>query len=100
KAPAPLRTGDIIPAPAVGPEGNLYVVWQDSRFSGRDEVALSMSRDGGATWSVPQRVNTPNGQSAFTATVAALANGTVGVTYYQVGATSLGSMPTDYFRKR
>lgn len=43
----PLRTGDIIPEPAIDPAtGQLYVVWQDSRFNGGnyDEVALPLRR--------------------------------------------------------
>src|SRR5262249_4043809 len=32
--PAPLRTGDILPMPAIdAATGDLYVVWQDARFS-------------------------------------------------------------------
>jgi hypothetical protein len=106
KAPAPIRTGDILPAPAIDPEtGDLYVVWQDARFSGLDEIAISRSTDGGATWSAPKRVSSPTGNPAFTATVAVLDSGkahkpgTVGVTYYQFGATALGSEPTTYLIK-
>jgi hypothetical protein len=106
EAPAPLRTGDILPAPAIDPEtGDLYVVWQDARFSGHDEIVISTSGDGGATWTAPKRVSTPTGQPAFTASVAVSdsgtlgTSGTVGVTYYQLGTTSLGSMPTGYFIK-
>jgi hypothetical protein len=99
KAPAPLRTGDIIPAPAIDSRGILYVVWQDSRFSGFDEIVISASLDGGATWSLPKRVNSPTGQPAFTASVAVSSNGTIGVSYYQLSPTSLGSMPTRYLIK-
>jgi hypothetical protein len=94
-----LRTADTVPAAAIAPNGDLVVVWQDSRFSGHDEIAISRSSDGGATWVVPQRVNTPTGQPAFTGSVAVSSDGTVGVTYYQFDATSLGSMPTRYFIK-
>lgn len=73
---------------AVDPEnGNLYAVWQDARFNGFDEVAFSMSTDGGFTWSTPIKINqTPaNGnelrRQAFLPSVA-VADGTVGVTYY------------------
>jgi len=99
--PAPLRTGDILPMPAIDPAtGDLYVVWQDARFSGHDEIVISISGDGGATWTEPKRVSTPTGQPAFTAAVAVSSTGTVGVTYYQLDATSLGSMPTNYFIKK
>src|SRR5439155_3903668 len=85
--PAPLRTGDILPMPAIDPQtGDLYVVWQDARFSGHDEIVISTSGDGGATWTEPKRVSTPTGQPAFTAAVAVSSTGTVGVTYYQLDA--------------
>ncbi len=86
-----IRTGDIIPEIAVDHKnGNLYVVWQDSRFSGfvNDSIAFSMSTDGGFTWSPPVQINqTPTNirlrdQQAFTPAVRVAADGTVGVTYY------------------
>jgi len=93
------------PEPAIDPQtGDLSVVWLDSRFSGHDEIAISRSGDGGGSWTAPKPVSTPGGQ-AFTASVAvrnsgtAGTPGTIGVTYYQLGATSLGSMPTTYFTK-
>ena len=51
----PVRSSDELPEFAVGPEGNLYAVWQDARFSptGTSKVAMSMSTDGGLTWSAP-----------------------------------------------
>jgi hypothetical protein len=106
KAPAPLRVGNGLPAPAIDPEtGALYVVWEDARFSGSDEVAITTSTDAGAHWTAPKRVNTPSGQPAFTPAVGVLDSGKagvpgkVGVTYYQLGPTSLGSTPTGYFIK-
>ena len=106
KAPAPFRVGDGIPMPAIDPEtGDLYVVWEDSRFSGQDEAVITRSADGGATWSPTKRVSTPGGP-AFTPAVAVTDSGrpgvagTVGVTYYQRGASSPGSSPVTYFIKR
>ena len=109
RPPAPIRTGDIIPEPAIDPvTGDLYVVWQDARFSGHDEIAISRSTNGGNTWSTPKRVNTPDGNQAFTASVAVTDSGTaettktrgkVGVTYYQFGPTSSGQEPTTYLIK-
>jgi Neuraminidase (sialidase) len=74
---AGIRTGDIIPEAVIDPaNGYLYVVWQDSRFNSKnanfgtyDEVAFSMSKDGGATWSAPKRISTPTGEPAFTPSV-------------------------------
>jgi hypothetical protein len=97
KPPAPVRTGDILPMPAVDPRtGDLYVVWQDARFSGHDEILISTSGDGGRTWTPPKRVSTPTGQPAFTAAVAVSSSGEIGVSYYQLSPTSLGLMPTSY----
>jgi len=103
----PLRTGaDIggsIPDIAVDAgNGALYVVWEDSRFSGGDhnDIALSKSTDGGRTWSAPVKVNqTPGGALAFTPAVDVLPNGTVGVSYYDLrnNTSSPADLPTDYF---
>jgi hypothetical protein len=82
------------------------VVWQDSRFSGHDEIVISTSRDGGATWSAPKLVSNPTGHPAFTATVAVSDSGAktvpgeVAVTYYQFDKTASGSEPTTYFIKK
>jgi hypothetical protein len=84
----PVRTGDILPDVAADPNnGNLYAVWMDTRFSGgatRNDIAFTMSTDGGATWSEAVRVNqTPAGTpDAFTAMVHVADDGTVGVSYY------------------
>ena len=101
----PVRTGDIIPEPAIDPaSGQLYVVWQDSRFNGGtyDEIAISTSKDGGATWSAPQQVNTPTGRPAFNPSVRVDNTGAVMVTYYdfrdlQAGNTT--TLPTGFWRK-
>jgi hypothetical protein len=103
----PLRTGaDIgggLPDIAVDPtSGALYVVWEDSRFSGGDhnDIALSKSTDGGRSWSTPAMVNqTPNGVVAFTPMVDVLPDGTVGVTYYDIrnNTPDPATLPTDYF---
>ncbi len=100
---ASIRTGDIIPEPTIDPaSGKLYVVWQDSRFNGGhyDEVALSSSSDGGATWTTPVRVNTATGRPAFTPMVSVGSGGTVGVTYYDFRNLKPGdttTLSTDYW---
>jgi BNR repeat-like domain len=96
--PAPSRTGDIIPEPAIKPSnGQLYVVWQDSRFNGftNDEVVISTSSNGGATWSAPARVNVHTGQPAYDPSVYVNAAGRVGVSYFQWSSTVSGNEPTN-----
>ncbi len=97
----PIRTGDIIPDIAVESNGTLYVVWQDSRFSGgtHDDIAFSQSTDGGFTWSPAVKVNqTTNNAAAFTASVHVAADGTLGVTYYDFrNNTPAAGAPTDYW---
>lgn len=98
---APLRTGDIIPEPAIDPQtGNLYVVWQDGRFSNGQhaDIAISSSTDGGQTWSKPVRVNTPS-KGAFNPSVRINSHGVVGVTYYDFRdlTNETASLPTDYW---
>ena len=99
-----IRTGDIIPEPAIDPaSGQLYVVWQDSRFNGGhfDEVALSTSTDGGATWSTPIQVNTntPSNRPGFTPSIIVNSDGTVGISYYDFRSltTETATLPTDYW---
>ena len=77
---------------AVDPRsGWIYAVWQDARFSDFffDEVAFSMSKNRGRTWSetikisqTPPNPVSPLRQQAFIPTVAVARDGTVGVTYY------------------
>jgi hypothetical protein len=101
----PLRTGaDVgggLPDIAVDPgSGALYVVWEDSRFSGtHDDIALSKSIDGGKTWTEPVKVNqTPVPVFAFTPVVDVLPNGTVAVAYYDIrNNTPAPGLLTDYF---
>lgn len=70
--------------------GNLYAVWEDGRFSNfqYNDIAFSMSTDGGTTWSAPMRVNQtplnipPLNRQAFFPNVAVAADGTIGVSYY------------------
>lgn len=101
----PIRAEGGIPEIAVDPDnGNLYVVWQDSRFSGVDEIAFSMSTDGGFTWTTPIKVNqtprsaTAGNQQAFVSNIHVAADGTVGVTYYDFRNNDANpGVPTDYW---
>ncbi len=89
KSHRPIRTGSLIPAIAADPSaGKLYVVWQDSRFSGglRDGIALATSIDGGLTWTLPIQVNQAPETPAFTPSIAISASGRVAVSYYDFRA--------------
>lgn len=84
--------------------GTLYAVWQDARFSGVDEIALSLSTDGGHTWSAPIKVNqtprssTPGNEQAFVPGVRVADDGTVSVSYYDFRFnTPNPGVPTDYW---
>ncbi len=85
---------------------NLYAVWEDGRFSNfqYNDIAFSMSSDGGFTWSSPIRVNQtplnipPLDRQAFMPAMAVGANGTIGVTYYDFRFnTPDPGLPTDYW---
>jgi hypothetical protein len=94
-----LRTSDELPEFAAGPEGNLYAVWQDRRFTGHSNIAFTMSTDGGATWSAPIRIDSagPNAP-AFIPQVTTRPDGTIAVQYYDLEAAT-GASPdlTDQF---
>lgn len=114
-----VRTGgDVIPEIAVDPNnGNLYAVWQDARFSAAaaggfgdptriiDEIAFTMSTDGGRSWSPVIKVNqTPTNirlanRQAFTPMVRVNDNGVVAVGYYDFrnNVPGDGVATTDFF---
>lgn len=86
-----LKTGRLLPRVAVDPHsGALYVAWSESSFQGDgfNDVALSMSLDGGRSWSAPVKVNqTPEladdaARQAFTPEVAVTSDGEVAVSYF------------------
>jgi hypothetical protein len=97
-----IRDGAIIAQMAVAPDGTLYAVWQDSRFTQqRDAIALSRSKDGGLSWTVPVRINSNPNVVAFTPQVHVRHDGVVGVTYYDLRSdTPAASLPTDFWIAR
>lgn len=102
----PIRSGDIIPDIAVAPNGTLYVVWQDARFSGGtvDQIALSSSRDGGRTWTRPVLASNSGSAAAFVGSVDVTRDGTIVVTYYDFrqatpGVNALTRAWMDGFRR-
>jgi hypothetical protein len=66
-----VRTGDLLPQIAVDEEtGDLYVVWQDDRFTGEEQIAFSRSTNGGRSWSPTTQISKVGGvNQAFTPTV-------------------------------
>jgi hypothetical protein len=91
---APIRDGSILGTIAVAPDDTVWVAWQDSTLEQpcgdppcrgpEDRIALAHSTDGGATWSEPVRVNAEPDTQAFTPAVHVAADGTIGVTYYDL----------------
>ena len=90
-----VRTGDLIPQIAVDDDnGNLYVVWQDDRFTGEEQIAFSRSTNGGRTWSATRRISTVGGvNQAFLPTVRVADDGTVAVQYYDFRFDAPNSTP-------
>ena len=96
----PLRTGDIIPEIGAGPDGKMYIVWQEATLApSGSAIAFSSSSDGGVTWTAPRRVNTVPTTQAFTPSVEVLADGTIGVTHYDLrfNTPTPATLPTDYW---
>jgi BNR repeat-like domain len=101
----PIRAEGFVPEVAVDPHnGNLYATWQDIRFNGVDQIAFSMSTDGGDTWSKPIKVSQtppsadPANEQAWVPAVDVADNGTIAVTYYDFRFnTSAPGVPTDHW---
>lgn len=65
--------------------GDLYIGWQDRRWTGVDQATLIYSRDGGETWSAPRRISDGRDDAAsFTVSVATARDGSVGISYYSL----------------
>jgi hypothetical protein len=93
----PVRSGGF-PVGAISPTGRVYVAWEDSRFSGFNEIAVATSRDG-THWTKPHRANRATGRPAFVPSIAVAASGKAGITYYDVRRDDIGDTPftTDYW---
>jgi hypothetical protein len=99
-----MRTGDILPEPAIDPEtGRLYLAWQDARFNGgaNDQVVISTSADPlGRTgsWTAPRLVSPKGDPAAFTPAVVVNAEGQVAVLFQDfrnIGHAPATVLPTD-----
>jgi hypothetical protein len=104
----PIRGGELPDFTVDRTTGAMYAVWEDDPFiAGVGAIMFSQSLDGGLTWSAPVKINQtpttiPDGnQAAFTPTVKVAADGTVGVTYYDLrNNTPAPGLPTDYWLVR
>ncbi len=97
-----VRSSDELPEFAVNPvNGNLYAVWQDSRFSatGHSKIGFAQSTDGGLTWSDTIRIDqSPGDTPAFVPQIHVASDGTVGLLYYDLeNATAAQPGLTDAF---
>lgn len=72
--------GDL-PVMAVGPQRAAYVAWTITDGPSRSAVMFARSADDGLTWSTPRALAAPVGQS-FLPAVAVMADGTIGVAWY------------------
>jgi hypothetical protein len=81
------ETGEELPQPqfenvAVAPDGTVYVTVEANTSASTGEIAVSRSRDGGASWT---RVTSPGvGAYAFEPAIAVDPHGTVGITWYDL----------------
>jgi hypothetical protein len=77
----------------------LHIAWQDARFSGGtiDGIALARSSDGGLTWTAPVQVNSARTVPAFTPSIRVRADGTIGITYYDLRSNTAdtATLPTE-----
>jgi BNR repeat-like domain len=100
----PIRDAATLGSFAAGPHGDLVATWQDSRFSNgqRDGIAFSRSQDGGLTWSPVVQINSVTSVQAFLPSVAVRADGTIGVTYYDLrnNTPDPNALPTDIWLTR
>jgi hypothetical protein len=99
---AGVRSSGELPEFTANPiNGNLYAVWQDSRFSadGASKIAFAQSTDGGLTWSPTIRIDqSPGDTTAFLPQIHVASDGTVGLLYYDLeNATTSQPLLTDAY---
>ncbi len=87
-----IRDSRLIAQAAADPaSGNVAVVWQQSFNGAFDGVALSVSKDGGSTWSAPLQINGAPSAAAFGPMVRYLPGSVLAVTYYDLRNYASGS---------
>ena len=99
-----IRTGDILPEPAIDPEtGRLFLVWQDARFNGgsNDQVVIAASNDPlgrAGTWTAPSLVSPRGDPGAFNPGVVVNDEGQVAVffeDFRNLDGAPASVLPTD-----
>jgi hypothetical protein len=91
-----IRDSPLMAQIAVDPaSGSIAAVWQQSTFGSTtyayDGIALSVSKDGGTTWSTPTQVNGIKTVAAFDPTVRYLPGGVLAISYYDLRDYMAGS---------
>ena len=90
-----------IPTAAVGPDGRIFVAWQQVTTPDAGGVLLAESRDAGKTWTDPRTVvSEPN--QVIVPTLAATADGTLGLSFYDFRDDKSGDDPltTEFWFRR
>ncbi len=71
--------------------GSVAAVWQQSFNGSFDGIALSVSTNGGGSWSTPKQINGATAVAAFSPIVRYLPGGVLAVTYYDLRDYANGS---------
>ena len=99
-----MRTGDILPEPAIDPTtGRLVLAWQDARFNGgaNDQVVIATSPDPlgrTGTWTAPTLVSPKGDPAAFNPAVVVNHLGQVAVLFQDfrtIDSAPTSVLPTD-----
>jgi hypothetical protein len=69
----------------------IYATWED-RANDHEAIVLSISPDGGSSWSTPRPINGAPDVDAFAPTVAVAPDGTIAVFYYDLRGTVDGRL--------
>jgi hypothetical protein len=80
---------------AAGPDGAAYLAWAEEHRDDGSFLAVVRSDDAGRTWSPPGRVVSGSSGQPFIPQVAVAADGTVGVSWYQVGGEEGHELDTE-----
>lgn len=86
------------PAPAIGPDGTAYIAYYSVSGAHRSPILFSRSRDRGRSWSTPRAIIKGPTQH-FNPSLAALPDGTLGLTFYDFSRDKPGDekLTTDYW---